>query len=323
MPKYGRRRVKSALGFETLEDRRLLSLFGGSISPGWEPPGGHGNAPTAVAMISHQSPGPFGGIPSSSAQGQSFSRSGSPPTGYGSMQDQAQPTPASSASSFQHADTLPPQSTALPSAPASSVGTSTGTIAARPTKDAASDDSAFIVTLGYGPWTTTPFAPGVSRDDMGGLQPGAGSGLAQSVSAFMSLASSEAYAPHWAITSGPLPVGVRIVPEPVAVSGIIESSNGPAGITSPDLPAPRGAGLITDLGAFSHGQIDERLTRLFGGLREESGHPAHQYSYLWWIALAVAALETARRWRRQSTQGPRHSRRFRGVVINGLLAMFP
>src|SRR5947209_3654341 len=128
-------------------------------------------------MISHQSPGPFGGMTTSWVQGQWLPRSGTPPTRASSMPEQEQPTPASSASSFQHADAPPAQSTALPSTSASSVGAPLGTIGARPTTAAASHDNTFIVTLGAGPWTTIPSGAGISDDQMVGPQPGATSGL--------------------------------------------------------------------------------------------------------------------------------------------------
>ena len=239
------------------------------------------------------------------------------------MPDQAQPTVGSSAGSFQH-DAPSPQSNAHPSVSANAVETPTGTVAARPTKAAASDEGAFIVTLGDDPGTAPPSAPGVSSDQVDGPQPGASSGLAQSVSVFMSLATSAAeYAPAWAIASGPLAPVLQIAVEPVVIVGNIESPSASAAITSASLPAPLGAGLITDLAAFRHGEIDERMTRLFCNLREPSEHEAAEYSYLCWTALAVAAIEAARRWRRRSTEGPRHSRRFRSSVINGLLSMLP
>lgn len=132
--------------------------------------------------------------------------------------------------------------------------------------------------------------------------------------------SAAANAPPWVIASGPLPPALRMAPEAVAVSGNIEPSSGSPGIDPANLPAPRGAELITDLAAVRHGQIEEQLTRLFGGLREPFEQQAPGDSYLYWTALAVAALEAARRWRGRSTstQGPRHSRRFRNFVINGL-----
>jgi hypothetical protein len=315
----------SALGFDTLEDRRLLSHFGGAMSSGREASGGHVDAPSmSFAMISHQSPGGFGGSPRSWIQGQRFPRNGSPPTAGGSLPDQAQQTLASSAGSFQHTDAPPSLSPTLPPAPATSDGTPTGTIAARPTTVAANDNSAFIVTLGADPGTEPPSAAGGGSDQMDGPQPGASSGLAQSVSVFMSLARSAlTYSPRWVIVSGPLAPVLQIAVPPVFVVGSIESPSGPAENTSADLPAPRGAGLITDLAAFRHGQIDDQVTRLFDSLREPLEHQAPSYSCLYWTALALAAFEAARRWRRRSTEGPRHSRRFRSSVINGLFSMLP
>ncbi len=323
--KYARRTVMSALGFDTLEDRRLLSRFGGAMSSDREASGGHVDAPSmGFAMISHQSPGAFGGIPISWAQGHGSPRNGSPPTAGGSLPDQTQQPLASSASSFQHADAPPSLSPALPSSSANSVGTPTGTIASRPTTVAANDNIAFIATLGADRGTGPPLAAGVGSDQTDGPQPGASSGLAQSVSVFMSLARSALmYAPRWVIVSGPLAPVLQISVQPVFVVGSIESPSGPAANTSADLPAPRGAGLITDLAAFRHGQIDEQVTRLFDRLREPLEHQAPNYSCLYWTALALAAFEAARRWRRRSTEGPRHSRRFRSSVITGLLSMLP
>jgi hypothetical protein len=314
-----------ALGFDTLEDRSLLGHFGGAMSPGWEGRGARVDAPpTTFAMISHHSPGAFGGIPNSSGRGQWAPRIGSQPTGTGSFQDQPQTSPGSFASSFQHADAGQPQATTNPSPPASSVGTPIGTIAARPANAEASDVSDLIATLGAGPGTAAPSAAGVGSDPMDEPQPGASSGLAQSVSVFMSLArSAVSYAPAWVIVSGPLVPVLQITVEPVAVVGNIESHSEPAALTSANLPAPRGAGLITDLAAFRHGQIDEHMTRLFDRLRDPSEHQAPDYSYVCWTVLAVTALEAARRWRRRSTERPRRSRRFHGSSINGLLSMLP
>jgi hypothetical protein len=204
------------------------------------------------------------------------------------------------------------------------VGTPIGTLAARPANAEASDVSDLIATLGAVPGTATPSAAGAGSDQMDEPQSGASSGLAQSVSVFMSLARSEvSYSPAWVIVSGPLAPVMQVTVDPVAVAGNIESPDGPAALTSADLPAPRGAGLITDLAAFRHGQIDEHMTRLFDRLRDPSEHQAPDYSYVCWTVLAVAALEAARRWRRRSILGPRRSRRFHGSLINGLLSMLP
>ena len=105
------------------------------------------------------------------------------------------------------------------------------------------------------------------------------------------------------------------------LSATSRRSSGSAGIAPANLPAPRGAGLITDLAAFRHGPIDECLTRLFGGLRRTSRQSSRLtvIPIFLPVALAVVALEAARRWRRRSTRRPRQSRRFRNFVINGLL----
>jgi hypothetical protein len=140
----------------------------------------------------------------------------------------------------------------------------------------------------------------------------------------MSLArSAAAYGPLWVIvsdSSAPVP---QVAVEPVAVAGTISSPGGPAALTSANLPAPRGAGLITDLTAFRHGQIDEQMIPLFDRLREPFEHEAPGSTTPYWIVLAAAAFEVARRWRRRSMEEPRHSRRFRNSLIKGLLSMLP
>jgi hypothetical protein len=268
-----RRSVRSAFGFDTLEDRRLLSHSWGPMSAGWQPSGGHGDGPApAIAMLSNRSPGPFGGSSNTWVQGQSFS--------------------------------------------------SIGTIAARPATDVPSNYSAIIVALGAEPWAPNSSAPEVSGDQIGALLPGAGPSSAQSVSVFISLDSSAAGSgPPWVIASSPFLPALRIAAEPVVVPGNMESHSGPAAIAVAKLPDPQGADLITELAAFRFGQIEQGLSRLLGVFREPFEHEDSGYFYVHWIVLAIAALEAARRWRRQMTQRPRYSRRLRSCVINSLLSM--
>ena len=81
MSKRSRRTVRSALGFDALEERRLLSNFAGPGSPGWDRSVGHREAPPAMlAMLSDQPHGPFGGPPSSWAQNQRLQWGGPPPS---------------------------------------------------------------------------------------------------------------------------------------------------------------------------------------------------------------------------------------------------
>src|SRR5262249_14995694 len=88
-----------------------------------------------------------------------------------------------------------------------------------------------------------------------------------------------------------------------------------------DLPSPLGADLITNFEALRQLPLGEYLNRLFGGITTSDGPGTGQNrtaSYLLPVALAVAALEAARRWRRSSKAAAARSRRARNAVLIGL-----
>ena len=85
------------------------------------------------------------------------------------------------------------------------------------------------------------------------------------------------------------------------------------------LPAPQGADLITDLGTVYHGRINECLTWLFGERAKPPMNQIHAIPYYVQLAIAVFALELARRWRRRSIKTRKHSRRPGQFGINNLL----
>jgi hypothetical protein len=319
MSQVSRRPVRSALGFDALEERHLLSHFSVPMSAAWGRSGGDGDAPRApFAMVSNHPPGPFGGTSSAWAQAQEFSRSGAQPGSTVRIPAEESGAPASSASSVQQADPPAPQPTALASVPARPGETFIGSTSGRPTKAAASEEGAINVAPAGGPSATTPSTPEVGGDQIGAVLSGGTLGLAQSVSVFLSLTSAAVvFAPPWAFPSGPSRPAPPVAPRPDTVSGDIATLGESAGCAPANLPAPRGAGLITSLAAFRHGQFEEFLTRILGGLTETSKHQGHKYPNLVLIALAVSALEAVRRWRRRSTRGPRPTPRFGHFVIDG------
>jgi hypothetical protein len=92
------------------------------------------------------------------------------------------------------------------------------------------------------------------------------------------------------------------------------------------LPAPQGADLITNLAALGQVPFAESLQRMIGasgGSSEESPeHHGLNHAHLVLIALAVAALEAARRWRGRQTQASARSRRWRNSLLMGLPRTF-
>ncbi len=172
-----------------------------------------------------------------------------------------------------------------------------------------------------------PSAPGASASaasDDPQVAPLTAIGAGSARSAFVTLgltALTVAITPDWAIQSdspgapeqGALPPGVAL-----ANASAFE----PAASMTPDLPAPRGAGLITGLPALQASHLDDCLSRLLdrsGPSSEPSDQLARAYPYLVEVALAVFAVELTRRWRQRSTRTPRRARRSRFFVLSSLL----
>jgi hypothetical protein len=352
MSKYSRRKIRIEPDFDTLEGRDLLSRFAGSMAPDWGGSVGHDGAPpTSFAMMSNGSPRSFGGRPDTWVQGRSFERNGWPPRDMGPIPNNAPSTPVSPAGPFPQADALrgrpadlvPDQPllvsiTIQVTAPASdpglrlppssaradSVERAIGPMSAGPTKATASENFVILIAPVGEPRAATPFATQAGDDPLVGPPPPPPGppGSARSVNVGLSPTAPAALAPPWTTPADPVPRGPETAPPPVAVSGGNEASDGSAGISPDNLPAPRGADLISDLAASLHAPIEDPLTGLldrFGGLREPLKQPARGDSYLFPVAVAVVALEVARRRRRRSTTEARPSRRSRNFGMYGLL----
>jgi hypothetical protein len=334
MSQGSRRTKRNAPGFDTLEGRQLLSQFSGAAPPGWGRPEGHGGSPAAPpAMFFNQWPGPLGKTPNSWTpnpwnDGQAPGSGGSPSPGFVSPAEVSQDPPPSNASSAQPAsvagsaqpaETQVAPSAALSSPPARPVATVLGSPSARPAKPASSVDGATIVASGGASGATLPTSPGGFDDQVAGVVPSASAGAALSVSLSQGLASSTvALALPWVIPSSSLRPALPSAPGLVTASLEGESLAGATAIAAANLPAPRGAGLITELAAFRNGRIEERLTWLFGGSGKASEQKARGSLYVIHLAIAVLALELARRWQRRVRKGPALTRRFRQFGIDSL-----
>ncbi len=108
----------------------------------------------------------------------------------------------------------------------------------------------------------------------------------------------------WVIPSSSLRPALPSAPGLVTASLEGESLEGAAEFAAANLPAPRGAGLMTELAAFRNGRIEESLTWLFGGSGKASEQKARGSLYVIHLAIAVLALELARRWQRRVRKGP-------------------
>ena len=318
--KGAQRTTRSALGFDTLEDRSLLNHAWGPLTQNWQPSGGHGDPPAPTFAINFIQPaGLFSGSLNSWGQGQSFPASSSPVAGFGSGPEQAAPSPASpSGLSPQAAATPAVQPAAVPTEPARPVETATGTFAPRSSKPVTTDDSGAVLALGTGPGTTNALPPGISGDPIDGLVLQGGTGSAQAALFVTSTSDFAASLSPSTVAAGQITPGLQLRLVPLASSARIDSTSRPVEIVPAHLPAPRGADLITNSGLFRNWQFDGRLSRLFGDPREPFEPQSHGDSYLSWVALALVAFEAARRWRRRSTKKPRISQRFRHSLINGL-----
>jgi hypothetical protein len=172
------------------------------------------------------------------------------------------------------------------------------------------------------PGAPAPMAQAGSDVEMAGGQPLGAAGSARSVYASLGLATwAIALVAPWGNPADLVPREQEVAQPVVSGSGGIETPNRSAGIGPDNLPAPRGADLITDIAAFRQAPIEESLHRLFDRFRgadQPSERQAQSYPYLLPVALAVVAIEAARRWRRRSTREPSQSRRARNFVMNSL-----
>ncbi len=342
MSKGSRRKAGIVLGFDALEERALLSHFSGAMAPGWgRTPGTDGAAPTSAAVMSSDSPGPCNGPPQSSAQDPPLLNAGEPPRDSAPPPGGPPPS-ASTASPFDPAgpassgpapgggsSTLP--ATAPASVPANQAAfssalsrqseTAMGPTSAHMTRAAASDEAALAGATGSEQAAAS--APAAADSQIGGVPAAGTSGMGRSVLVSLGLTlSAIALPPPIGSPADPLPLEPEPAPTPVGASGDALAQDRSAGAAATDLPAPRGADLITDIAGFRQAPIEECLTRLFdqfNGTDETASNQAQRYPYVLPIAAVVMALEVARRWRRRVTKAPRFSRRPRNFVLNGIL----
>ena len=308
------------LEFDLLEPRSLLSHFSPPVSTtGNHWAGQGGDPPTLFAVFSNRSPGPPVGGPNSSNQGDPFMRSGAPSSSTSPIPDEALLPPTFTASPVQ-SGTPAPESAAAASPLARSIGSTAGPAAAPSTKPAAVDETAITVAPVAAPGPTSPSAAAPGDDQFAGPPPGGAAGSARSAYVSAGLAGyTMLFTSPWGVRPTPVTRDPEMNSRPIAGSAEIDAIGRSAASALANLPAPRGAGLITDQSALRQGPIEECLTRVFSGLRRPSTHPPNDSSYLFQLALAVVALEMARRWRRRSPLLQRRSTRSRRFVINSLI----
>ncbi len=319
MPNGSKRRGRGALGFDALEDRCLLSQSAGSMPSPWGPSG----APCAAgmppsAMVSHLPQNSVGGRPGDAP---SFQRDSSSPALAPPVAEQA-PAPAAA----HNSPAQPAAASSGSAAPALAVPAArsvlplVGLTAFRPTRPAPNPPPPIILTSANGSTDATPAPTEVSDDQLGGTQNGALSSLAQALTVSLSMVSlTIPSAISWAIPTGSVPPVFPSVSGPAAVSeGAPWADRSPA-IATGRLPAPQGADLIANLATLQHGRIDECLTWLFGERAQPPTHQIHVIPYYVQLAIAVLALELARRWRQRSGKTQKRTRRPGQFGINNLL----
>ncbi len=351
MSKRTGRRTANIPGFESLEGRSLLSGFAGPMAPyGVRSPGTQNSPSAMVAMLSSNSAGRYRGPDGPSTPGPSTPGSARPPM-------ESAPDPEDRAGAPPIPATIPIEqgamSTEQPDAGGSSATPSGGSPAGQPAsaesdpggqaivspavarpsesamgpgfahvgKTSGSPDIAVAVAPGVGPSAPSPPGPSAADDPTAVASPLVGSSSARSALISMGItALTGAITAEWAIQSSPLRDAEQAAPPQVVGQGI-EPPNEPAAIVLANLPAPRGAGLLTDLAAREERQLDDCLMRLFdrsGWSNEPSDQLARPHPYLVEVAIALVAVELARRWRQRPTQAPRPSRRSRFFVFSSL-----
>ena len=148
------------------------------------------------------------------------------------------------------------------------------------------------------------------------------SGLARLVPVTLGLIVPDAlFARAWVSQPGPLFRDLEPARPPNPASGNSDAPSDAHRGSTLNLPMPRGAGLITEFAAVRQTPLGECLNRLLGGLTAPDGavrRPTRNQPYVLTIALAVAALEAARRWRRSSARASGQSRRERNSLLIGL-----
>ena len=351
MSKGSRRRVGSPLGFESLEQRSLLSGFSGPAPPvPGRSVGPQDPPPAMVSGPSSNAPGQCSGPTMSAPPRPSISDTGRQPPGGMPHPDGAPAPPASSTIPFeqggspagQTASSVPGRapSGSIAAAQTSGAGSEPAAPApispaiARPFggpnglgpshagKAAASPDIEVAGAPGVDPAAPGSPAPAPGVDPAVGPATAFGAGTGRSALVSLGLtALTVLITPDWAIQSDSTSAPEQAALPPGVALGNDKALEPTASVTAA-LPLPRGAGLMTGFSALQATQLDECLARLFDR-SDSSSEPADQlaqtYPYLVEIALAVFAVELTRRWRQRSTRTPRPSRRSRFFVLSSLL----
>jgi hypothetical protein len=354
--KGSRRRARIVPGFDALEGRALLSGFSGSMAPGTAPSfAGSGAAGQALAMMSSNSPGACSSPPSSAAPGPPVPNAGPRPQGPVQAVSQPHWPPASSTLRYQQTVTptsqpigfvpgnaaspgapvaIPPAvppvaSTGRPiipavfsPSPARSFEPVFGVPSPRPSKGPPSGDLVVAVASGVQPPASSALDPAPGDDQTVEAPEVVTSGSVQSVLFSLGYtALTVALTPMVTTPSDPFPRESDPAASLVAALRDHEPQQGSVEIAPSRLPAPSGAGLVTQLSAFRQAHFDECLARLMdtlGKSYEPAVEQPQSYPHLIQAALGFLAIEAARRWARRSSQKARKSRRSRFFPINGI-----
>ncbi len=182
-----------------------------------------------------------------------------------------------------------------------------------PPRDPQSEDLVIAAAPGVGPLASNASSGEPAEDSIGGAAPGLPVVMARSGIISVGLTAwTVALTPLWAPAADPLASESDVESLPAASGPANGLTVGSVAFAMANLPAPRGADLITDLAAFRPAQVEECVTRLFERF-EATDQPAvataHWYPRLIGATLAVVALELARRWRRPPAKALRKSRR--------------
>ena len=307
MPLRSARRETISLSFDMLEVRSLLSHFSMPAFPDWGFQTGHASAPPpAFAGASNLPPGPFGLVPGGSPQGRS--PMANEPT------SQAVPAMVSDSTSDSASIPGPLVQPVLERAQPSDQGQGAqpGDVGVAPAIAASSASPVALASSSTGPGPVETISGAISV----GI-----SGLARLVPVTAGLIVPDPFFGRAWASQGVQSFRDLETARPPGASGDGNAHYAVGKSSSFGLPAPQGADLITEFAAFRQTPIGDSLRRLFGSLSTSDEPVAHQTQhahYLLPIALAAAAVEAARRWRRGSSRTSGRSRRVRNSLLIGL-----
>jgi hypothetical protein len=309
MPLSSRRVATISLAFDMLEDRSLLSHWSMPAPPDWGFPSGRPGAPApAFAFAPNRPPPPFASGPGVFSQ--------SRPPAPSAQASQAMPEVTSAVAPDSVSPSTPLAQTAVPRVPPPPDQGPDGPAGDAGVADAIATTSPSSVQLAQSTTVARPIDTTIGATSVGL------SGLARLVPVTLGLIVPDAlFARAWVTQPGPLYRDLEAARPPNAASGNSDApSDSRTGSTS-NLPVPRGAGLITEFAAIRQTPLGECLKRLLGGLTASDGpvtHPTRNTPYVLTIALAAAALEVVRRWRRGPARPSGLSRRERNSLLIGL-----